>query len=182
MRILKYVMPACLLLYNMNCCRTCCLNIIPVNPMAISTEIMIEKIDGVIAASINYYCEKGMWPSSKNDIANYRGGKSKINISDFKKMGFSKQSDKRLNINFDIYAFDDRTFHVEAYRGFCDIFIKDDKSCLDKNAVELYISDFIIYNKNSSDKKPIDIPTPIIIKFDDFNDRTISSIQHGYET
>jgi hypothetical protein len=154
----------------------------PINPMAISTEIMIEKMDGVIEASIKYYCEKGAWPSSKDDIANYRGSKGKVNIGDFKKMEFNKQGDKRLNINFDIVAFDDKSFHVEKYTGFCDIFIQDDKSCLEKNTVELYVSVFIIYNKNSSDKNPINIPSPIIIKFDNFKDRTITSIQHGYET
>lgn len=182
MRILKYVLPACFLLYNINCCRTSCLNMIPINPLAMSTEIMIDKIDGVIEASIKYYCEKGMWPSSKNDIANYRGGKTQININDFKKIEFKKQGDKRLNLNFDVYAFDDRSFHVEKYTGFCDIFIQDDISCLEKNSVELYISDFIIYNKNSGDQNPVNVPTPIIIKFDNFKDRTITSIQHGYET
>lgn len=150
--------------------------------MAASAQIMIDKMDDVIEASIAHYCGKGSWPSSKEDVAKYSAGKTKVNISDFKKVEFNRQGDKRLNINFDIYAFDSMSFHIEKYTGFCDIFIQDDKACAEKNSVELYVSDFIIYNKNSDDKKPLNVPSPIIIKFDNFQNRTISSIQNGYET
>ncbi len=182
MRILKYLLPAFLLISNISCCRTSCLNMIPVNPIALSTGIMVEKMEFTIEASINYYCEKNKWPSSKNDIADYRTDKGKVNIGDFRKIEFNKQGDKRLNINFDISAFDYKTFRVEKYAGFCDIFIQDDTQCADNNKVELYVSDFVIYNKNYADKKPIKIPIPIIIRFDNFKNRTITSIQQGYET
>lgn len=180
--IIKFMIIILLVLLNNRCCRTSCINILPANPMALSTQIMIEKTEAVIESAINYYCEKGKWPASKDDIAKFGGSKKKLNISDFNKLEFNRQGDKKMNINFDIFQFDHQAFHIEKYSGFCDIFIKNSKACMDENSVELYVSEFIIYNKKSSDKKPLNIPSPIIIKFDNFKNRTIASIQHGYET
>lgn len=179
MRFIKYILISSLVLLNIKCCRTSCVKIFQ-NPYAASTQIMIGKVEGIIEGSIKCYCKNGKFPASNEEIRGFT--KKNVNPKDLRKLEFSTQGERRLTVNFDFAEFVRDNYRVLKYRGFCGIFIPDDKKCMEENDVQIYITDFIIYAEGKEKSgKPLDIDTPIIIKFENFQSRTISTIQHGYE-
>ncbi len=193
MKIFNLIFISVLLFLDLGCCRSnSCIRIVGVsrNPLDKSIDIIIDKIDDVIELSIKYYCEKKVWPQSKDILIEYADTRSAIKkFDEFNSIKFTVQSNKRLDIYFDFKKFNYDSIEVERYKGFCGIFIQQQELCPDKNYVEINVSDYTAYLENGRRKesgdvekrKPIDLKMPVIIKFDEFKNRTVDSIQFGYQ-